>query len=173
MGFPSRRRRHPEEGIAAECEAFLAGTSARLLDRHERPVPSWAWVNVLAHADHGRMVQLASGVRDDWRTSRTRDAAALLEALAASLLAECSARAVPLRQLQRRRLVPLELRLAESGAFLRPDELTSAVLGSGTDPGPADGYPAPAIGRNMGRGRFNRAMLMILGPASISSRPRQ
>jgi hypothetical protein len=51
----TRLAARPRPEVASECAVFLGGTYAEYqLDRGE-PVPTWAWLNVLAH---GRMPQL-------------------------------------------------------------------------------------------------------------------
>jgi hypothetical protein len=38
-----------ERELVAECEAFFSGQYAQYLDNENRPIPVWAWLNVLAH----------------------------------------------------------------------------------------------------------------------------
>ncbi|HET9732821.1 MAG TPA: hypothetical protein VFP54_09125 [Acidimicrobiales bacterium] len=176
MAFPRRwfrrngRRTIPEADLAAECEAFLRGESARLLEDHGRPVPAWAWVNVLAHADTATMLALAVGLEGPWRSQRSREAA-VVQHLAAALIDECVSGSTTLAEIQRTRLVPLELRLGKRpDVVLRPEQLNRMVLGR-KDSAPSPGvYPAPAEGRTLGKGRLNRFTLMVFGPANVSSR---
>jgi hypothetical protein len=44
------RRHDPDEArLAAECEAFLAGSLAETLSDVDGRVPAWTWMNLLAH----------------------------------------------------------------------------------------------------------------------------
>ena len=47
--------------MADEVEAFLGGRFVDYLAKHGQPVPAWAVVNRLAHADHAELVRLVDG----------------------------------------------------------------------------------------------------------------
>ena len=48
-------------GRPTEIEAFLGGRFVDHLAKHGQPVPAWAVVNRLAHADHAELVRLVDG----------------------------------------------------------------------------------------------------------------
>jgi len=150
---------------------------ARRLDDRRRPVPAWAWVNVLAHARPEDLATLADpgSVPVGWQVAANRVWGAVLVPLAAELLVRSAADPLVLRRLQWHALIPLELRLARPGPTMpgRPDQLVARVRAalnpSTTGPGGPARRPAPAVGRNLGTGRLNRVAFSILGPASVSS----
>lgn len=87
--------------LVAECEAFLAG---RLADQIDTEVPVWSWTNLLAHGSEGDLAKETTGDSgDDWRRARAY--------LALSLLKLASTNG-PLKEIQQRVMVPLELELA-------------------------------------------------------------
>jgi len=59
------RRNHPTTPaaptVADECEAFLTGHSAERAVQWGRAVPTWAWINLLAHARAQDLAGLAGG----------------------------------------------------------------------------------------------------------------
>ena len=107
---------HPDDeagDLAEECDAFLAGAYVDLLERRARPVPAWAWLNRLAHADEASLARLGDADLDahrtgtgGWRTAQ-RWLAAVIVDLAGTYPGG-------VRQIQSEALVPLELALAGS-----------------------------------------------------------
>jgi hypothetical protein len=49
-----------EEGLAAECEAFLAGAYPAWLAAQGMKIPAWAWLNPVAHGTDTDLTALAS-----------------------------------------------------------------------------------------------------------------
>jgi hypothetical protein len=95
-------------GIAA-CEALLAGRFVEQLEESGSPVPSWAWMNLLAHASEETLRQAALG-RPTGRVRRTDVWQRAQRYLAGEIL-DAAARGGTLRSLQAQVLVPLELEL--------------------------------------------------------------
>jgi hypothetical protein len=95
-------------GIAA-CEAVLAGRYVEQLEGSGSPVPSWAWMNLLAHAPEETLRQAAHG-RPAGRERRTDVWHRARRYLAGEIL-DAAARVGTLRTLQAQVLVPLELEL--------------------------------------------------------------
>lgn len=106
------RRSAPEPvgcDIVHECELYLAGRYAHHLQSAGRPVPSWAWLNPLAHGTREEVASWAGGARHrdappEWSQAITFLAGTVLE-VAGDDPAELSC-------LQQQILVPLELQLA-------------------------------------------------------------
>lgn len=104
-----------DSGIAAEVEAFLAGRFVDYLVSRRQPVPAWAVINRLAHADRTELLHLVAGMGPDgipvpaaaqpqWEASERFVAGHLLATTGSS---------DDLRRIQRATLIPLELRLIE------------------------------------------------------------
>lgn len=91
--------------VAGETQAYLSGTYRQLLERRREPVPAWAWVNGLAHGGHDEVARLASAACGDGPED-------FVAGLARDLLGQLAARRAGLEELQRERLIPLELALA-------------------------------------------------------------
>jgi hypothetical protein len=119
-------------GVAEEAEAYLAGRYVDHLVADGQPVPPWAVLNRLAHADHDQLTRLVAG-EEAGRPAAPRRQTAWAEAerfLAAHLLATGGATPEGLARLQRDALVPLELALIQRG---RTERLTSEdVLDAGS-----------------------------------------
>ena len=121
-------KRRPEDPVVAiageltlECEALLAGRYADCLCSHGRWAPPWTWVNALAHCSAPELTALAGGggnpgVDDLPGTDQWRRALAFL---AEDVLGQIEVRGATLDQLQRTRLIPLELELCRN-----PDRCT-------------------------------------------------
>ena len=57
-----RRRKDGAPGdIGAECQAFLQGSYVEHLASLDRAIPSWAWLNTLAHGTATEIAALAQG----------------------------------------------------------------------------------------------------------------
>ncbi|MBO0713196.1 MAG: hypothetical protein J2O39_01535 [Acidimicrobiales bacterium] len=136
MGSWFRRAEPPEEDLASECEAFLAGRFAGLLDRRGEPLPAWAWLNPLAHATRAEIEALAARAGPPHRLGqRLCDWREAVATVAADLL-----RLAPddqsLRSIQLAVLLPVELALMGDKARLAgtPEELLrttrAALFGS-------------------------------------------
>jgi uncharacterized cupredoxin-like copper-binding protein len=114
-GAQPRAERKAGKELAEECEAFLQGSLAAQLSLNRQPVPSWAWLNQVAHSGHREVARMASDARRHRQLGR-RHAAwrwAVAE-LAAELLYLADARPEEIWRLQKEALVPLELDLAST-----------------------------------------------------------
>ena len=94
--------------FADECASFLAGQWCDEFD-DGRPVPVWAWVNQVAHADEATLRISAVAQPSDRRSDRVRSTLAR-----AVLAAADGGRELP--DLQRELLVPIELSLMTDDA---------------------------------------------------------
>jgi hypothetical protein len=121
----------PEErDLVRECEAFLSGRYVEFLLDREDYVPPWAWTNLLAH---GSVEQLRSpgtsfavnwaDVLEPWLKARAYLAGEVLET---------AHRYGPVLRVQRRALIPLELKLASRSrpVVVGPSEWVTMVLGA-------------------------------------------
>ncbi|HEY7626980.1 MAG TPA: hypothetical protein VH761_07925 [Ilumatobacteraceae bacterium] len=116
--------------LVRDCEAFLAGRYVEYVLNRGDHVPTWAWTNLLAH---GTVEQLRSPATtfsvnwiellQPWLQARAYLAGEILDA---------AYRDGPLCRVQRKLLVPLELRLASDPAtkLLAPSEWVGKVLKS-------------------------------------------
>jgi hypothetical protein len=131
------RKRKPEDPVDAlaaeltlECEWLLTGRYADYLCSHGMPAAPWTWVNALAHGSASQLTALARGdgqpgVRDpdahQWRQA--------LEFLAEDVLSQIRRSGVSLEELQRSRLIPLELELCRNPDWCTdPGHLAGVVM---------------------------------------------
>jgi len=124
------RNRAWEGEFVAECEAFLSGHYAQCLAEENRPVPVWAWLNVLAHGSDDDITALTTGEPPSQRSQSASVWQQALAFLAQELTSQATRRNCSLAELQRSTLVPLELELAgrqTSGAG-EPAQLVARVL---------------------------------------------
>ena len=118
------RHVHPEPspdtgGVGDECEAFLAGAYIAYLEAHDMPVPPWAHLNRVAHAEPAALVGLL-GRDGDKLDGRVISWIGFERLAAREVLGTADpATADGVRALQRQLLVPLELRL-QSGEVDTP-----------------------------------------------------
>lgn len=119
-----------ERELVRDCEAFLAGRYVEyVLDRGDH-VPTWAWTNLLAHGTEEQLRSPATTFSVNWIE--------LLEpwlkarAYLAGEILDGAYRDGPLCRVQRRLIVPLELKLAcdRSSKLLTPSDWVSKVLTS-------------------------------------------
>jgi hypothetical protein len=112
---PAEDRAWKDSGLADEVEAFLEGRFVDHLATHGQPVPAWAVLNRLAHADHAELVRLVDGDLLDPRYGGPKPHAwAVPERfIAANIVVTRGATPEGLREIQRGVLVPLELQLIE------------------------------------------------------------
>jgi hypothetical protein len=130
------RSRAWERALVAECEAFFSGRSAQYLDNQNRPIPAWAWLNLLVHGSEGDIAVLAAGETEPIRpTSATSVWRQALAFLAQELLNQATRQGRPLAELQRSTLVPIDLELAGPRAptSMKPAALVTSVLRALTD----------------------------------------
>lgn len=142
-----RRQEDPEASeLVVEAEAFLAGTYVDTMVEEGRRVPTWAWLNLLAHGTEADLREAARGAVGVWSLMRSMfTAPSTVEAwpsvslpdwcrarsfLAGEVLDEMRARECPVEELQQDVLIPLELALATHRPARRwgPAELVGAVL---------------------------------------------
>jgi hypothetical protein len=127
-----RWRRAEDHGrrLVAECEAYLSGRFAELVASRGDPVPPWAWLNQVAHAEPEDVVALArSGTRpgrlgqgpQDWRVAVGR--------IAAEVVGRAGTSPAGIRSLQVQVLLPVELSLMGEKAHLAltPEALVRVV----------------------------------------------
>ena len=112
---PAADRAWKDSGLADEVEAFLGGRFVDHLAKHGQPVPVWAVINRLAHADHAELVHLVDGDLLDARYGAPKPHAWAVHErfIAANVLVTRGTTPEGLREIQRGVLVPLELRLIE------------------------------------------------------------
>jgi hypothetical protein len=120
--------------LAREAEAFLSGSSAELFLARGRDVPTWAYVNQVAHADPDVLYELAAW-EPAWGAGPTRPPVDRVGSLswrgAVAVLADevlqlgrCDPRAV--RRIQRDRLLPLEsVLMAPMARPVSPEQLVA------------------------------------------------
>jgi hypothetical protein len=114
--------------VATECEAFLAGAHVELLLQLGQRVPSAAWLNPLAHGDADRLATLAAG-RWDELPSGYFPWERVVIFLAGEVLDTAERLKCDLVDLQRSRLIPLELDLLgrPESSLVEPRQLVSMV----------------------------------------------
>jgi hypothetical protein len=123
------RSRPWERELVTECEEFLLGRYAQYLRDENRPVPPWAWLNVLAHGNEQDIIALASSEPAQHRYAESVWQQALAF-LAQELMVAVTSPGNSLVGLQVSTLVPLELELAgrRGDKHAEPVELVSSVL---------------------------------------------
>jgi hypothetical protein len=104
-------------GLGEECEAFLAGEWVEYLEAHGEPVPSCCWLNHVAHAGEAELRATAGALERARPNSDGWSQAASF--LAGELLDAAEEWSTDVSELQRSRLVPLELALFEDPASRR------------------------------------------------------
>jgi len=117
------RRADPAEELAEECEAYLRGEYVEWCTAHEQPVPTWAWLNLLAQGSEEQLrAETVHHVVGEEHGARAYVAGEIVDLIDAGV--------IDLTDLQRHELVPLELDLiACPGArWWHPTDLLSAVL---------------------------------------------
>ena len=128
--FGRRHHRGNPDELVADAEIVLAGRYADHLLEHRRPVPAWAWTNLLSHASAQELhrtrishMRRAVGPCAVWLSARAYLAGEVLDA---------AARQGSLEELQAEVLVPVELALMSEAdvehAEPAPSEWVSAVL---------------------------------------------
>ena len=117
--------------VGSQAEAFVLGTYAKYLESSGRRIPSWAWINCLAHASESKLTALANGTyswgRDGWGSTQWYRAVSFL---ATELLTRAKASDQTVRRLQQVVLVPLEADLVreEERRRLGPADLVTLTL---------------------------------------------
>lgn len=120
------------EALAAEATTLLSGRYASFLNERRHAVPSWAWVNALAHRTQEDLAAIATvgaqpegewrGLPDEWRDA--------IVFLAGDVISYARAAGLSTAELQRSRLVPLELDLMRKSddAVRTPGQLATLVI---------------------------------------------
>lgn len=122
----------PSALIGEECEAFLNGRWVEHLLRLGKPVPRWAWINKVAHADGVELHDLSDDLTAAVHSGdEFRWAAAFL---AAEMIDLAAGRAALIEDMQQQVLVEVELEL----------------LGGGQTPGLSTGHLLAECGRRLG-----------------------
>lgn len=119
-------RQDPAEiALVEESQAFLDGRYAELAASSDERVPVWAWMNLLAHGTEAELRIAASQllVAEGWRQARAFLAGEVVNVIDAGLM--------PLSQVQRDILVPLELDILSCPTANQwtPAQLVSGLLG--------------------------------------------
>lgn len=121
--WPRHARANGAE-LVEECEAFLGGRYAELLESRGRRVPVWAWINVLAFGTPHALRQVANDDvgGDAWRQARAF--------LASEVLGLVEHGSVSLAEVQRDIFIPLELDIVScrTTSEWNPGEFAAAVL---------------------------------------------
>ncbi|MDY7106265.1 MAG: hypothetical protein S0880_34210 [Actinomycetota bacterium] len=105
-------RTSERSALLEDCDALLDGRLAERLLTTERPVPSWAWVDLLAHGSERalRRPPMVAATIEDRRWCRARSY------LAGEVMMVVDTGEATLAELQRDVLVPLELELLDLAA---------------------------------------------------------
>ncbi|MHB8681001.1 MAG: hypothetical protein ACYDA2_02760 [Acidimicrobiales bacterium] len=118
-----------EAGGAAEWAAFESGRYAELLLSRCEPVPVWAWLNALAHANGLRIATLAAtDTGENQATGDTRSWFQVRRLLADELVGMVTGGLCSLVIVQRQVLQALELELAASDGWIERDPLSMAWM---------------------------------------------
>lgn len=99
-------------GIAEDCEAYLSGTYLDRILRRRATVPTWAWLNPLAHRDLPALAELAATMPGDGPVWSMANAVAWL---AREIVGQVGDDAAALHRLQHDVLIGLESDLAAHG----------------------------------------------------------
>jgi hypothetical protein len=104
-----------DSGLAEEVQAFLAGRLVNRLTADRQPVPAWAALNRLAHADRSDLVRLVAGgsTASTAPSSSGHASWAAAERFVAGHMLARARTPEELEHVQRATLVPLELMLIE------------------------------------------------------------
>jgi hypothetical protein len=133
-----RRRHDNEDGAPVDCEmvlacdAYLDGRYIEYLAASQRPIPPWAWLNVIAHSSRERLEALASCPADAVEAAvraHVEEWQLTLTVLARTAL-DKAVDEQRLRTLQSSVMVPLELELIgrANAARMSAADLTAYVL---------------------------------------------
>ena len=110
--------------LVAECQAFLDGRYAEMMEEAGATAPPWSWMNLLAHGTMDEIRLAADAIQDaeGWRMAQAYVAGEMVEAIDGGR--------TTLRQLQRGVLVPLELDVlaCRGSAQWTPGQLAAGLL---------------------------------------------
>jgi hypothetical protein len=118
---PTTSRAWRDSGLADEVQAYLAGALVDRLSATRQPVPVWAVLNRLAHADRADLLRLVEGADVDWvaHPSSRQPYWMPAERFVAGDLLAAARTPEDLGRTQRATLVPLELALIERSKIER------------------------------------------------------
>lgn len=109
--------------LVDDCEAVLVGRYVERCESLDRPVPVWAWMNLLAHGSEGqlRAIVLRSSP-SRWRQAESFIAGELIDLVDRGV--------VDLLQYQREVLIPLELEVMScaTAPTWHPGQLVTGLL---------------------------------------------
>ena len=111
-----------ERELVAECEAFFSGQYAQYLDNENRPIPVWAWLNVLAHGSEDDITALAAGEPPRRTFPETAVWHQALAFLAQELMSQAARRGRPVADLQCSTLVACSSMAWKTGSSSPGDE---------------------------------------------------
>jgi hypothetical protein len=120
------------QGLGDECEAFLAGEWAEYRRARRQDVPTWAWLNRVAHAPaHG----LVLAIRVPASARQTDEWTRLWTCVVEALFRQADENGMTVAELQRATLVPIELTLFANDGLPQPNpELLVRILSALTHP---------------------------------------
>ena len=135
MGIWSWNRQNrpaqPPGGVGSECEAFLQGAYVEYLDSDGSIIPTWAWLNVLAHGTEDQIRSLATGTASQYEAAaRGTEWHSIVSLLAVETLGQARATGRSVSEIQQSILVDVELALAREGhkRWLRPGEVVGRTM---------------------------------------------
>ena len=114
-----------DDSVADECQMFLAGTYRDHFVLRGLEVPSWAWLNAVAHASVTDLAALEAGEGESREVGTAGEWQRAMSQLACGVLDRAGDELDALSKIQQETLIPLELTLLRTAA--RPD-LTAAQL---------------------------------------------
>ena len=121
----------PPGDIGSDCEAFLHGTHVEYLDSAACIIPSWAWLNVLAHGTEDQITSLANGASSQYEAAgRGTEWASMMSLLAVEMLGLAKATSRSVSEIQRSILVDVEPALAREcdNRCPRPREVVGRTM---------------------------------------------
>src|ERR1700722_18691722 len=114
--------------LVLECDLYLSGYYAEYLNARNRPVPTWAWLSVLAHGSSEQLRPIAIQDRPAGRLPTKRQLWWQAIGFLAGEIVAHHDDDVSLDELRRSVLVPLELTwLTTDHGYLPPRELVRTV----------------------------------------------
>ena len=135
MGIWSWKRQdtpaQPPGGVGSECEAFLHGIYVEYLESTKSIIPSWAWLNVLAHGTEEQITSLATGTASQYESAaRGTEWHSVVSLLAVEMLVLAKGTGRSVSEIQHSILVDVELALAREGdkRWLGPREVVGRTM---------------------------------------------
>ena len=119
--------KQPQQTLADECEAYIAGQYAGIWPASSGTLPAWVQLNEVAHAPLAHLVTVADRAPSDGVATTWPDVRALLARMLVEVADHDEGEA---RRLQMEILQPLESRVAHLAAFVTPRRLIEIVEAS-------------------------------------------